>query len=335
MFESQNKFSFENDSHITKEKIIEIFSEENIKSLELDDYILVLKDFPGAMLAHSVRQGVRDHSSSDQFGWEFHNSGKGKVHNGFVNILKDGYLKSPLVASLGENITSESVKAYLNLDQFNTEKEALNYLNNTILKNTIGGWDDRSAIHFASDFVPNKYYGAEKENEIFIIFPSIFIASQQNFGYGDLADGRESEENNQWVFTKDDKGLNINTGIIFIPSDAKVDSLTGSRYKINEKGLPVLKDDVLQLSSNTVSSKDFWELYFKKNPSLKPSKIVYYEGSDPTAALKEWKSKNNLTKEPDDKYLNFEENVVKHSTNKTYREKFIEIANKVIDEYFK
>ena len=47
-------------------------------------------------------------------------------------------------------------------------------------------------------------------------------------------------------------------------------------------------------AEKTISSEEYWENYFKNNPKKRPSKIVYYEGKDPTNALENWKTQNGL-----------------------------------------
>jgi len=84
-------------------------------------------------------------------------------------------------------------------------------------------------------------YGSERRNEIFIAYPSAYIASQLNYGgKGTLADRNSSEQveqhNDKWVYTKDHEGVSLDAALIFIPEDAKVDPQTGSRYKMGVNG---------------------------------------------------------------------------------------------------
>jgi hypothetical protein len=44
----------------------------------------------------------------------------------------------------------------------------------------------------------------------------------------------------------------------------------------------------------TISSQEYWENYFNKNPELKPSKLIFYSGGNPSGALEEWLSRNGL-----------------------------------------
>jgi len=92
-------------------------------------------------------------------------------------------------------------------------------------------------------------------------------------------------------------------------------------------------------AQNTVSSEEYWENYFQ-NTEKAPNKVVYYEESDPTTALKNWKIKNDLTKHYSDKNLGFEENYVELSDPEDIKQKvpsigrFKSLAKKVIDDFY-
>jgi hypothetical protein len=46
--------------------------------------------------------------------------------------------------------------------------------------------------------------------------------------------------NDQFVWANEEKGMNINSGIVFLPGDAKVGRETGSLYKLDEKKNPII-----------------------------------------------------------------------------------------------
>jgi hypothetical protein len=91
-------------------------------------------------------------------------------------------------------------------------------------------------------------------------------------------------------------------------------------------------------TSATVSSQEYWENYFSKNPSKRPSKIVYYDGNDPTKALDDWKGQNGLdNKKPvelTDKRIMEKSNsdISEQITDEMAR--FRSLAEKVIDDYY-
>ena len=93
---------------------------------------------------------------------------------------------------------------------------------------------------------------------------------------------------------------------------------------------------VYKEASDVVSSKDFWENYFSKNPEKKPSKIVYYQGSDPTSALYAWKKKYVINKSGNLNDIVFEDKKVsKDSAVATSgMDRFKSLASEVINNYF-
>ncbi|MEK7227408.1 MAG: hypothetical protein AAB641_00775 [Patescibacteria group bacterium] len=166
------------ESEYTKEDITKYFSEEHLASLPLEDYSLLLKRFPEEMVAHVTRQGIRDH-----IGHMYHTAGEGAYVDGFMKMAEDGRLRSPLGVHLVEGEKDKAIAKFLNLDKFSTKKEALEHLANMTEANQAegGSYTDRMAIHFATEEVADYYYGSEKGNEIFVAYPSAYIASQYYF----------------------------------------------------------------------------------------------------------------------------------------------------------
>ncbi len=419
------------ESEYTKEDIEKNFSEENLASLSLEEYSLLLKRFPKEMVTHVTRQGVRDH-----IGHMYHTAGEGEYSDNFMKLIKDGRLRSALGIHLAEKEKEKAIENFLKLDNFKTKEEALNYLATLKGENPgfCAGYVDYMAVHFTTEEVADLYYGSEKGNEIFITYPSAYIASQYYFaGQLNKADG--GYWNDQWVWANEEKGMDLNAGIVFIPEQAKVDRKTGSRYELDKDGNPVkntkFKNDIqklinspnfedffnsvskfssqfsfddfgtankevikqkmfekfkpfreklekefgitnqrLQLSilefdwdklkspncsvesviedalksegvlykeaENPISSKEFWEDYFRKNPEKKPSKIVYYKGECPTNALKNWQKEAGHEKSSEDEFIGFPERSVtlKSEQARSGLDRFSAIAKKVIDDYF-
>ncbi len=91
-----------------------------------------------------------------------------------------------------------------------------------------------------------------------------------------------------------------------------------------------------------ITSEEYWKIYFSQHPAKKPNKIIYYEGSDPTAALNEWQEKNGIkrfSKNNESFHLGFEERrmeekgKIPESVNK-YRNRFRSLAGKVVEDYY-
>ncbi len=222
----------------TPEDLEEQFSEENLSELSVDDYATLMRRFPGEMLTHVTRQGIRDHASSF-----WHTAGVGSFSNGFKEMLADGNLRSSLGIALQEHSKEEAMTKFLHLDNLKSRDDALAMHKNKFDYSmaSSNAFADSAAVHLASEQVMDRMYGSERGNEIFVAYPSAYVASQLRYGgKGTLADRGSSEHNDKWVYTKDHEGMSLDVGLVFIPEDAKVDPKTGSRYKMNENGEPVL-----------------------------------------------------------------------------------------------
>ena len=81
-----------------------------------------------------------------------------------------------------------------------------------------------------------------------------------------------------------------------------------------------LKDEgiLYKEAKNTIDSKEFWETHFAENPAKKPSKIVYYKASSPTAAFLQWRDVQGIHKKTEEKDIGFfERNVDRDATQAT------------------
>lgn len=423
----------------TKEDIAKYFNEEYIQSLSVDDYALLLKRFPGNMITHVTRQGVRDHFTIDN-----HNQGIGEFHNSFKNMLEKKQLHSAIGIELQQSSKEKLVSGYL--DQFIKDMEIAGYkpdregaysrieskLGYGALKGSPYNFADRSAIHVATEQVADAIYGGERGNEIFFAFPSAFVASQMEFG-GQLKENIAGSHNDQRIWANLEKGMNLDAGLVFIPEETEVDAKTGSKYELDDNNNPVIiegniteirkltdsanfsefadqalkilgknethqqQEDIEQLrktleekfsikdramqnaalnyqflneikytayeiddgyrktkvdkeikqvlmdkenlyikAKDTVKSREYWENYFAQNPEKRPSKIVYYKGGDPTAALNKWREEKGILKRSEASDLNFGENkkTDKEINENPEQSRFMSIAKELIEERF-
>lgn len=251
-FYKGQKEKWEN-SEYTKEDITKYFSEENLASLSPEDYAVLLKRFPREMVAHVTRQGIRDH-----IGMIYHSAGEGAYVDGFMKMVEDGRLRSPLGVYLVEDEKEQAIAKFLHLDSFKSKEEALNHL--ATLTNArqgeAGSYADRMAVHFATEEVADTYYGSEKGNEIFVAYPSAYIASQYYFS-GQLNESGGGYWNDQWVWANEERGMDLNAGLVFIPEEAKVDKKTGSRYELDENRNPVKNSEYQTAFRKVADSVDF------------------------------------------------------------------------------
>jgi hypothetical protein len=251
-FYEEEKEKWEN-SEYAKEDITKYFSEDNLTSLSLEEYSLLLKRFPSEMVTHVTRQGIRDHT-----GHMFHTVGQGEYTDGFMKMVEDGRLRSALGIHLIEKEKEKAIAEFLGLENCETKEEAIKELEVITgqMQNGPGSYADSSAIHFATEEVADCYYGSEKGNEIFVAFPSAHIASQYYFS-GQLNEKDGGYWNDQWVWANEEKGMDLNAGIIFIPAETKVDKKTGSRYELDEKQKPIKNEEYKNLFKKVVNSEDF------------------------------------------------------------------------------
>lgn len=240
-------------SEYTKEDITKYFSEENLASLSPEDYALLLKRFPREMVAHVTRQGIRDH-----VGMVYHTAGEGAYADGFMKMVEDGRLRSPLGVYLVEGEKEQAIARFLHLDKFENKEEALEHFATltSAKQGDQGSYVDSMAVHFATEEVADSYYGSEKGNEIFVAYPSAYIASQYYFS-GQLNKGGGGYWNDQWVWANEERGMDLNAGLVFIPEEAKVDKKTGSRYELDESRNPVKNSEYQTAFREVVDSADF------------------------------------------------------------------------------
>ncbi len=242
-------------SEYGKEDIATQFTEEHLASLSVEDYALLMKRFPSEMVTHVTRQGVRDHTGM----WE-HTAGEGAFHNGFEKMLNEGALKSPLAIRLAEKGKEQAVLDLLRSRQTGelpaTQAEAYALLD-AYMRGGQGGYIDAASIHFAAEEVADHFYGSERGNEIFVAYPSAYIASQYHFSHGDLAPEKTGDQHNDaWVMTQEDRGLKLDAGLVFIPKDAQVDPKTGSRYEVGPDGKPIENTELSESLYRFAASPD-------------------------------------------------------------------------------
>ena len=261
----------------TKEDMERYFSEERLAFLSLEEYALLLRRFPGQMVAHVTRQGIRDHIGNSMM----HSLGRGAYADGFMEILKSGSLRSPLGIALAEKENQEAIAKYLLLDMQPDKETALTSLEigtSATSQGEAGSYADRSAVHTATEMVADAFYGSEHGNEIFFAFPSAQIASQYFFQSPTLAEANEdSMRNDQWIWANEQRGIPINTGLVFIPEDTMVGADTGSRYQLDADKNPVVNQEYLDAVVRIANAPNFPEFAKRFNDATS----VFNPNKDP------------------------------------------------------
>lgn len=344
----------------------EVFNEENLSSLSLGDYLATLGRYPGDVLTHVTRQGVRDHT-----GMMWHTAGVGENSDGFKGILRRGKLLSTLQKAkeqgrdlpeaLGACISKYKLPQVddKNIDKYSMKirEEMLHSLRKAMenpnqeassISGHFGDLFDKTSVHFGVSGVLDGLYGSEKGNECFLVYPQA-MATQTEY-QGTLFQWEpQSYHNDIGLLPKDGEGFSIEAALIFIPKNAQVDPETGSKYKIvNGKTVEIGKDEEgnmkYALAEQTISSEEYWKKYLSENCKEQELKVIYYDATlSPTEALRNFMCENGLSKEmnngkPIDKLEGKKYEIFKE-TERAKREDFIsrDIAVKtyiesVIDE---
>lgn len=127
----------------------------------------------------------------------------------------------------------------------NTREEALARLGKSLADEISPGeeglsFSDKSALHFAAGEVLDAYYGGEYGNEIFIAYPTYLIANNY---YADNFREGGGVHNDVSVWQRENEGIPLDAGVIFIPKGTLVSSDSGSKYEFDSDGKPEVSQD--------------------------------------------------------------------------------------------
>lgn len=259
------------ESGYTAEDVKKYFNPEHLASLSIEEYELLMQRFPSQMVTHVTRQVIRDH-----LGAVNHFAGINKYWDGFNTTMKNGRkLKHQLSLSVGELSKDEALenflkRGFINLDGCENEEQALEALDEfSDFKNLHydGSMWDFTSIHVATEEVADAHYGAEKYNEIFFTFPSALIASQYAYS-GQLDQAGGDYHNNQWIWSKDEEGMPVDAGVVFIPKNTPVSPRNGSRYELDADMNPKENTELINNLSEKVSKPEFQTLINEMIPYL-------------------------------------------------------------------
>lgn len=250
----------------------------------------------------------------------FHTAGVGAYADSFIKMIEDGRLRSPLGVYLVETEKEQSIAKFLKLDECRTKEEAMGKLRKiTDLYDTWGSYVDSMAIHFTTQKVDDACYGAERGNEIFIAYPSAHIASQYYFS-GQLNSSGGGYWNDQWVWANEERGMDLNAGLIFIPEKAMVDRKTGSRYELNENREPIINSEYQEAILRVVQSPDFddfkngvWEITGRLSQDIN-SPYLSYKNQELISQLDPFRQQLEQEFRITDRRL---QNVILNNVNKT------------------
>ncbi len=244
----------------------ELLKPEVLAELSTEEYIALWRRLNPHFLSHVTRQGFRDHNAMI-----YHSAGLQEFHDGLVSVLEDEKILRPPIA-VREGLRSRdgaTVKRFLDgwVLQAENEEEAkkrLNIqLNNTLA--TAPKYPDSTAVHFAAQIVADGYYGGERNNEAFFVYPSDILASQHHFAFnGWEKDFTQPQSETKWndVFiwpsSVDNPGILVDAGMVFLPENTLVDSETGSKYASEIKTMEGEEKRVMVEDEKLVSAFVEW-----------------------------------------------------------------------------
>ena len=224
---------------LSNEQKRELLKPEVLANLSTEEYIALWRRLNPHFLAHVTRQGFRDHTGGDVM--VNHRSGYREFINGFTDVMGNGRSIFPPLARIGlVNRNEATVKSFVSnfLQEVPSADKAkemfLNFLNRHMA--SAPKYPDITATHLAAQMVSDGYYGGERGNEVFFVYPSDVLASQYAFAFnGWEKDFTRPQSETKWndVFIWTDPGhpgVPVDSGIVFLAEKVPVDPETGSKY---------------------------------------------------------------------------------------------------------
>lgn len=223
---------------LSNEEKRELLHPEVLAELSTEEYIALWRRLNPHFLSHVTRQGFRDHNAM-----VYHSAGLQEFHDGLTSVLRDQKLLRPPIAVRDGLLARDeaSIRKFLEdwalraEDEEEAKKRLNAQLNHTLA--TAPKYPDKTAVHFAAQIVADGYYGGEKNNEAFFLYPSDVLASQHDFAFnGWEKDFTKPQSETKWndVFvwpsTLDNPGIPVDAGVVFLPETTPVDPQTGSKY---------------------------------------------------------------------------------------------------------
>ncbi|MFH1426510.1 MAG: hypothetical protein ABIG66_03720 [Candidatus Kerfeldbacteria bacterium] len=254
---------------LSKEEIDEQFTTENLSELSLDEYVELLRKVPPRFVTHITRQGIRDNISH-------HTGGYGEFNRGFEGVMENGSVRSILEQYLLDGVTKDTVREViekiLEVKKYHKTRGAaasrvVDFLTTSEVASASSEFADQKAVHVALDTVADAYYGGERNNEIFFVYPVAYIAANYSIGsqkfniperFGPNEVIESSQYNDFWLLSKEKKSgdLPVDSAITFLPENTPVDPETGSRYMVDADGQPVPNTDQLEALKRLIQAPE-------------------------------------------------------------------------------
>lgn len=268
---------------LTNQEKRDLLKPEVLAQLSTDEYVSLWKRLNPHFLTHVTRQGFRDHNAMF-----YHSAGLQEFHDGLLNIVKDEkQLRPPLALGGLKSRDEVSVKMFLSewVLQAENEEEAAKRFDNQLHWSLASAptYPDKTAVHFAAQLAANDYYGGEKQNEAFFVFPSDVIASQHNFAFnGWEKDFTHPQSETKWndVFiwpnSQENPGISIDAGVAFLPENVQVDPNTGSKYASEVKNIDGVDKKVMVEDIDLINKYKEWAKGINENSEIIQFARRYY-----------------------------------------------------------
>ncbi len=259
----------------------ELLRPEVLAELSTEEYIALWRRLNPHFLSHVTRQGFRDHNAM-----VYHSAGLQEFHDGLTSVLRDQKLLRPPMAVRDGLLARDEASIQKFVEdwalQAEDEEEAKKRLNAQLNHSlaTAPNYPDKTAVHFAAQIVADGYYGGEKSNEVFFLYPSDVLASQHDYAFnGWEKDFTKPQSETKWndVFvwpaTLDNPGIPVDAGVVFLPENTPVDPQTGSKYASEIKTIDGEAKRVMVEDEKLVSAFVVWATSLtEESPSIKAYK---------------------------------------------------------------
>jgi len=324
---------------LTPEERVKYLSTEAMEKMPLDDYLVLLKRLSGEAFYHVTRYGVRENTFMSTGGG--HTQGEGKFVDGFSPLLKDGHINSCTATVIADKERARSLISSEYLEEAKKKGTPVAEVVEKIMSSygNSQAFLDRESAHFSYGKQLHGMYGSEDAYKLYFYYPVEYILQNDFFhstresqidigrGYYDNDQGIKQQYNDFEIFNFGE-GVSINAGILCITGDAPVDPETGSKYLVKE-GKPACNEKGEFIKpEKTITSKEYWENYFKLHPELKPSKVIYGDYYSSTYKqnqdLQNWAQTKKINQQDEEKNQEFI--AYRRDTNEQLRKIFTSIV---------
>ena len=334
---------------LTQEEKNQYLSTEAMEKMNLEDYLTLLKRLSGEAFFHVTRYGVRENTFTSTGGG--HTVGEGDFVNSLEPLLQDGNIKDCTTTVLSNKEYARSLVEEEFIQKEKEDGKSIEEIVSKIMQNYSSTYFlDRESSHFSYGKDLHGMYGGEDNYKFYFYYPVEYILQNDFYhstretqitigqGYYHNQGGIDQQYNDFEIFNFGE-GVPINGGILCITGDLRVDPETGSQYVL-ENGKPKNNDaGGFIRPEKSISSREYWEKYFKENPELKPSKIMYSNLSTSARSginsdLVDWAQSKNARSQSKEKKQEFSDyqqntiNLLRETFTKLVEEKYSETESK-------